>query len=66
MTEFYIWKDVLDCNNFMLGMKYKEKYSAWTILYIDGLYDLFGEEVQDTMKKADPGVPIKFHIEIKE
>ena len=64
----FIWKD-LDPNNFIIGVKDTKKenaYVSWGCVFVDGLYELFGKEVAETMKNANPGQPVEFKITVEK
>lgn len=61
----FIWKD-LDPDNFIIGMRDtrrpKGEYIAWGCVFVDGIEELFGKEVAETMKTAEPGNPVEFKV----
>lgn len=61
----YIWRDAKDPTNFSLGtMTNGGKCVAWTNLYVDGVGDLFGGDVQEEAKKLKVGDVLDVEISI--
>ena len=58
MTKIVVWKDVNDLDNYLLGTLRPDGESpaiAWAMIFIDGIYEIFGEKIADKMKDAKAG-----------
>lgn len=62
-AEFYIWKDAIDSNWFILGVKLSNgTYAAESSLFTDAIYDLFGREFHEAIKNVKPGMPVQVEL----
>lgn len=68
-SEFYIWRDTLDGNWFMLGVRLSNgQFAAECSIFIDAIFDLFGRQFHESIKNMKPGIPIHIesHLEIEK
>lgn len=61
----YIWRDAVDKNQFWIGSKGAHGYTAWWPVFVDSVFDLFGQEACEWVKTLQPGVPEQIQITLR-
>ena len=63
LKKNYIWRDRHDKDTFIIGVKMDNgRFYSWAALYVDAIYDLFGQEASDFVKEIDEPVPVVFEM----
>ena len=60
----YIWRDMLDKNQFWIGVKNGggQTYSGWLPVFVDALDDCFGKGTLDKVRHLNGGVPMPIRL----
>ena len=61
--QIYIWRNILDPDDFSIGVKLsKNGYTAWTNCFIDGINEIFGQEIALECQKMPGSMLMKLEI----